>query len=177
MPPTPNAWKGFWRNIVSFQTNKITPWMALRNTVGVALPLAAGVALGAVSSGLVVGTGALNVSFSDSSDPYPQRARKMLAASLLVGLAVFAGSVSGGNHVIAVLIATAWAFAAGMLVALGTAAADLGVISLVTLLVFAAVTLPPEKAMFARLLALAGGLLQTLLALALWALRAGPTGR
>src|ERR1700682_1852805 len=171
MPPKPNTWRTFWRNVISFQANKITPWMALRNTGGVALPLAAGVALGAVSSGLVVSTGALNVSFSDSSDPYRQRARKMLAASLLVGLAVFAGSLSGGNHVIAVLIATAWAFAAGMLVALGTAAADVGVISLVTLLVYAAVPLPPEKAMFAGLLALAGGLLQTLLALALWPLR------
>ena len=171
MAPKPSASRAFWRNVISFQASKITPWMALRNTVGVALPLAAGVALGAVSSGLVVSTGALNVSFSDSSDPYRQRARKMLAASLLVGLAVFAGSLSGGNHVIAVLIAAAWAFAAGMLVALGTAAADLGGISLVTLLVYTAVPLPAEKAMFAGLLALAGGLFQTLLALALWPLR------
>jgi len=170
-PPKPNAWRSFWRSVATFQKDKITPWLALRNALGMTLPLAAGVALGTVSSGLAVATGALNVSFSDSSDPYRQRARKMLSASLLVGLAVFAGSVSGSNHVIAVLIATTWALAAGMLVALGTAAADLGVISLVTLLVYAAVPLPPERALFAGLLALAGGLLQTLLALVMWPLR------
>lgn len=58
-----------------------------------------------------------------------------------------------------------------MLVAIGTTAGDIGVISLVTLVVFAAQPLPPERALSAGLLAAAGGLLQTFLALALWPLR------
>ena len=53
----------------------------------------------------------------------------MLAASALVGLAVFAGAVCGNYHVLAVPAAGAWAFAAGMLVALSTTAADLGIIT------------------------------------------------
>jgi hypothetical protein len=39
--------------------------------------------------------GALNVSSSDSHDLYVQRARRMLAASVLVGLAAFAGAQNG----------------------------------------------------------------------------------
>src|SRR6267378_3343932 len=138
----------FWRSLVRFQADKVAPWLALRNTLGVALPLAAGVAAGTVSAGLVVGTGALNVAFSDSEEPYAQRARRMLASSALVGLAVFAGSLTGRSPVIAIAIAATWAFAAGMMVALSTAAADLGAISLVTMVVFAAVPQHPERAMF-----------------------------
>src|SRR5260370_41568097 len=166
-----STWMAFWRSVVRFQSDKVAPWLALRNTLGVALPLAAGVATGNVSSGLVVGTGALNVAFSDSDEPYAQRARRMLASSALVGLAVFAGSLTGGSPVIAVAIAAAWAFAAGVMVALSTAAADLGAISLVTLGVFGAVPQAPERAVYAGLLAFGGGLLQPLLAVMAWPLR------
>ena len=58
-----------------------------------------------------------------------------------------------------------------MLVALSPAAADLGTVSLVTLVVFAAVPVEPKQAMYAGLLAMAGGLTETALALALWPLR------
>jgi uncharacterized membrane protein YccC len=169
--PRPSAWAAIWKSVARFQADKVIPWVALRNTLGVALPLAAGVLLGAVSSGLVVGTGALNVSFSDSQEPYVRRARRMIAASFLVGLAVFAGSLTGRNNITAVAVVAGWAFAAGIFVALGPAAADLGTISLVTLAVYGALPLPPEKAMAAGLLALAGGVFQTLLAVAFWPLR------
>ena len=159
----------FWRRVFQLQKEKIAPWIALRNTLGFALPLVAGVALGHIPAALIAAIGALNVSYSDSHDPYLQRARRMLAASAMVGLAVFAGAVCGNHHLLAVPIAGAWAFAAGMLVALSTTAADLGIISLVTLLVFAAKPLPPESAALSGLLALGGGLLQTALALGLLA--------
>ena len=161
----------FWQRVLQFQTAKISPWIALRNTLGFALPLAAGIALGSVPAALIASIGALNVSYSDSHDPYVQRARRMLAASGLVGLAVFAGAVCGNHHILAVPVAGAWAFAAGMLVALSTTAADLGIMSLVTLVVFAARPLPPESAALSGLLALGGGLLQTALALAFWPIR------
>lgn len=167
----PNAWAAFRQSVFRFQTDKITPWLALRNTIGVALPLAAGAAFGAVSTGLAVSTGALNVAFSDAEDPYVQRSRRMLGASGLVGMAVLIGEACGGNYLLAVLVAGVWAFAAGIVVALSTAAADLGVISLVTLVVFMAVAQRPEQAVYSGLLALAGGLLQTSLALAFWPIR------
>ncbi len=167
----PTAWASFWQTVIRYDAAKLTPWLALRNAIGLALPLVAGVAWGQLSAGLVAGTGALNVAFSDSQEPYRQRARRMLAASALVGFAVFAGALCGHNQVIAVVASTVWAFAAGMLVALSPAAADLGAISLVVLVVYSAFPMSPEKAVFSGLLAFAGGVLQTLLAVAFWPLR------
>src|SRR5271154_1351612 len=108
----PGAWQAFWQSVVRFQIDKINPWMALRNTLGVAGPLAIGAASGSLSAGLIMGTGALNVAFRDSEAPYPDRARHMLAASVVAGLAVFAGSVSARNPIVAVALAALWAFVA-----------------------------------------------------------------
>jgi len=157
--------------MVRYDASKVSPWMALRNSIGVAMPLASGVAFGALSGGLIVSTGALNVAFSDSDAPYAQRARSMLGASALVGCAVFGGALCGHSSVIAVATATMWAFAAGMLVALGSTAADLGAMSLVVLVVYSAFPMSVEKALVSGLLACAGGLFQTLLAVAFWPLR------
>ena len=157
--------------MLRYDSGKVSPWMALRNAAGVALPLVAGVATGTLSGGLIVSTGALNVAFSDSDAPYAQRARRMLRASALVGIAVFAGALCGHSAVIAVATAAMWAFAAGMLVALGSTAADLGAMSLVVLVVYSAFPMPLDKALVSGLLALAGGLFQTLLAVAFWPLR------
>ena len=170
-PAVPGAWKAFWQNVVRFQADKVTPWLALRNSIGVTVPLALGVALGSIPAGLAICTGALNVAFSDSHDPYIVRARRMLAASALVGAAVFAGALCGQSNAFAVTIAGGWAFAAGLLVALSTAAADLGTLSLIVLVVYGAVPQTPERAAIAGGLAFLGGLFQTALALLLWPLR------
>ena len=94
--------------------------MALRNSVGVALPLAIGFAAGSASAGLAMATGALNVSYYDSDAPYRQRGKRMLAASILVALAVFAGGITGQSDPTAVMVVGAWAFGTGILVALGS---------------------------------------------------------
>ena len=170
--PVPlSVWRNLWQNLTRFQKDKITPWIAVRNTIGVVVPLAGGLALGAAPVGIALATGAMNVSYSDSQDPYLLRWRKMLAASFLVGLAVFAGALCGRNHLLAALIAGIWAFGSGMMVALTTTAADLGVISLVTLIVYSAVPQTPDRAIYAGLLAFGGGLFQTLLSVAFWPLR------
>ncbi|HWZ99446.1 MAG TPA: FUSC family protein [Candidatus Dormibacteraeota bacterium] len=144
------------------------PALALRNAAGVVLPLIVGFALGMPRGGLAMASGALNVSYSDGHDPYPQRARRMLASTVWCAIAIFLGGITGHRNVEAVFVATAWAFIAGMLVAVGTTAADVGVISLVLLVVYAAQPLTPRQAAEAGLLALGGGLLQTALSLALW---------
>ncbi len=161
----------FWDNITRFEVHKVAPWLGLRGALGVALPLAAGTILGAIPSGLVMATGALNVSFSDSYDPYIQRAQRMLAASVVIGVGVFAGALCGRYRGLIVVASAVWAFAAGMLISLSPAAADLGTVSLVTLVVFAAVPMEPRQALYSGGLALAGGLVETALGLALWPLR------
>lgn len=95
----------------------------------------------------------------------------MLAACVLCASAVLIGSLCGGNDPFAITITLGWAFAAGLLVALDQAAADVGTISLVTLTVFGAHALPADQAISSGLLAFAGGLLQTAMSVAMWPLR------
>jgi uncharacterized membrane protein YccC len=170
-PRAPRRWQIFWDNLTRFERKKIIPRIALRNTIGIALPLVIGVASGATLSGVAIASGALNVSFSDGEDPYSQRARRMLASSLLTSAAVVIGGLVGRYQIISIVIATIWALIAGLAVALGTTAADLGVISLVTLVVYAGFPLTFQNAAWAGLLALIGGLFQTALALLLWPIR------
>lgn len=169
------TWKAFGETVTRFDRAKIAPWMALRNAFGMALPLAVGAAMGDTGGGLIVCTGALNVAFSDGSDAYAHRARRMLAASLCCTLAVTAGALTGHLHFVAIVEAAMCAFAAGMMVALSTTAADIGTVTLIVLLVFSAQEMSPKRALIAGLLALGGGLLQTALALAFWPVeRHGP---
>jgi uncharacterized membrane protein YccC len=163
-----SAKQSFWRVLTKFDHSKVSAYRALRNAAGVALPLVAGYAMGMPRGGLVVASGALNVSYSDGSDPYPRRAKRMIASAVLCAAAVFAGAISGPYSALAIAMATVWAFAAGMLVALGTTASDLGVISLVSLLIYAAQPLTPHQAIISGLLALGGGLFQAALSVALW---------
>ena len=145
--------------------------MALRNAIAVVLPLAAGAAAGNPGAGLVMSIGALNVAVSDGADPYRIRARRMWATSFLCGLAVFIGGLLGPYHVPVILLTAAVAFAAGMMVAIGDTAGNIGLITLITFVVFSGQAPTPRRAAIYGLLALAGGGLQTLLASALWPLR------
>jgi uncharacterized membrane protein YccC len=164
-------WSGFWRLVTRFEPGKFAPWIAMRSTIGLVLPLAGAAAAGAPAAGLIMATGALNVAFSDNDDPYAKRARRMLAASVLVALAVWLGAVCANVPRLAVVLVTLWALIAGMLVAVHATAADLSLITLVTFVVFSAEGRPPGNPSAAGILALAGALLQTALALALWSVR------
>ena len=168
---SPSAAHAFWQILTLFESTKLSTHRAFRNAFGVVLPLIAGFALHMPRGGLVVASGALNVSYSDGSDPYSARVKRMLASSVICAVAVFVGAVSGKHIVLAVTLAACWAFIAGMFVAVGGAAPDVGVISLVTLLIYAAQHLAPREAAISGVLALAGGLLQTALSAALWPVR------
>jgi uncharacterized membrane protein YccC len=170
-PKTPNQVRAIWRLLTHFDRSKMVPALALRNTAGVILPLVVGYALGMPRGGLAMASGALNVSYSDGHDPYQQRAKRMLASTVWCAIAIFLGAITGHRNIEAVFVATAWAFIAGMLVAVGTTAADVGVISLVLLVVYAAQSLTARQAAEAGVLALGGGLLQTALSIALWPVR------
>src|SRR3989440_11579951 len=82
-PERPQAMpmKALWRIVTHVDRSKINAAQALRNTVGVIAPLIAGYVLGMPRGGLAMASGALNVSYSDGSDPYVQRAKRMLAST------------------------------------------------------------------------------------------------
>ena len=157
-----------WQTVLRFDPSKIAPEIAARNTLGIVIPLGIGISLGNTSAGVVGALGALNVCYSDSRDPYPARARRMLLASLLVAAAVSVGAISAHSNISAIIAAVIWAFAIGMMVILGPKAGDLGAVTLVTLLIFAARSLTFTEALESGLIAFCGGLIQTLLAVAFW---------
>jgi len=158
----------YWRGVFRFEAGKIAPWTGLRNAIGVVVPLAVAVLFGHTSGGLVMAIGALNTAYSDVRDLYPQRARRMSATALLCGLAVFSGGLVAQNHAAAIVLSAVFAFAAGMAVALGATAGEVGTITVVTFLVFSAEVMTPGQAALSGLLAVSGGLLQMALALAFW---------
>lgn len=168
--PGPSSRAALWHSLNHIDQSKINSrWIAFRNAMAVALPLGIGIALGNPLAGVAITTGALNVSYSDGTDPYAHRARRMLSWSVLGAVAVFTGSVTGRYHWAALLVAAAWAFVAGMCAAISNKAGDLGLNTLVALIVFAARgAMPLEGALVTAALVLGGGLLQTLFALLLW---------
>src|SRR5579883_2504293 len=134
------AWlPSFWAVLRRLDKSKQNTFgMALRNAAAVAVPLAIGMAEGHPLIGVAIATGALNVSYSDGRDPYAHRARRMLTWSVLGAIAVFLGSATGNYHALALLVTLFWSLVAGLLVAISTRAGDLGLNTLVALIVYSA---------------------------------------
>lgn len=165
----PRALDTFWRTLIRHEPQRsATRWVALRNCVGVVAPLILGALSGQLLPALVISSGAFNVALSDGTDAYRQRARRMLASSVFVALAVFFGAWSGKIGAVAIVVSALWAFVVGMLAALPVPIANLGVSTLATLLVFAGQPVSAQHAALSGLLALLGGLFQTSLSLMLW---------
>jgi uncharacterized membrane protein YccC len=167
----PRPLEAFWRALTQFDRNRIHPWMGVRNAIGITLPLAIGVAAGFPGSGVVAATGALNVAAADGVDSYRSRAARMLTSSVIGALAVFIGALAARNAIAVVVVRMLWAFAAGLVVCLGTVAADIGVISLVVIIIYTAQTMTPAHAALAGAAALGAGIFQTALSIALWPIR------
>jgi len=148
------------------------PWrVALRNTAGVVLPLAAGIATGHVAVGLGVAAGALNTMFTDQPGPYRLRMQRMLLTALAAGASAFVGSLIGAHALLLVLAALVWGIGGGLLVALGTDAGRAGLTSMILLVITAAQPGDAGAAAATGALIFAGGLLQTLFAVAAWPLQ------
>jgi uncharacterized membrane protein YccC len=167
----PSPWQAYWRSVLHFDARKMKPWVAFRNALGATAPLAVWLALNKPHEGLAVCLGALQVAYSDGDDSYRDRAQRMLMASVLGALAVVIGGLIGGRRISAELVIALCAFAAGLVVALGENAGTQGLISLVTLIIYAAQPLSVRTSVVFGLLALAGGIFQTFLSLLFWPLR------
>jgi hypothetical protein len=130
--------------------------MAFRNAVGMLLSLALGTATQIAFGAPAAACGALFVSYSDGSDPYRHRATRMIAASITLAFAAFVGAMSEQYRFGVGVVAAAAAFVAGMAVALGQTAANIGMVSLVMLTIFAGQRLTLKNSVEAALLPLLG---------------------
>jgi uncharacterized membrane protein YccC len=146
------------------------PVVAARNAVGVAAPLVVGALAGTAALGLATTVGALQVAFADRPGPYRLRVLRMLGTSLAAATTATLAVLASNNTSGSVALVAVCAFLAGLLLAGGPSAAQTGTAGTVAALVLGHTPQPPSVAMHVGLLVLAGGAIQTVLAVAAWPL-------
>src|SRR5215831_15142924 len=95
--------QALWQIVTHIDRGKINFAHSLRNTLGVVAPLLVGYWMGMPRGGLAMASGALNVSYSDGSDPYEQRAKRMLASTAWCSAAVLLGGLTAHSNLASVL--------------------------------------------------------------------------
>ncbi len=173
-PPSQNAereqgsWftalRSSWRAALQFDRSQITAFQAIRSTLGVALPLALGVATGQVTAGVVIASGSLILGSVGLRDPYRTRVRAMLLASLFVALSTFVGGITGSVGWLLILATGIWGVVAGMFASVSQVALVVGLQACVALIIFAHLALKPAQAIQVAALVFIGALFQSLLA-------------
>lgn len=143
----------------------------LRCTIGVAIPLVAGVLAGQPLSAVSAAIGALAAGFASRQGVYRTRAAAMLLTSAAMALSAFVGCMTGTDPVLNVALTTLWGTGLGFLEALGPAATAVGVNSVVALVIFSHPPYDAPQAVPQALLVFAGGALQTILLVLVWPLQ------
>lgn len=158
------------RTLIELKPRDVPFNVALRNTAGLVLPLAAGIAAGHTTIGLGIASGALNTMFLDQPGPYRLRMQRMLLGALGAGLSGFVGALLGAHAAAMAIAALVCGVAGGMLVALGPNAGRAGLACIILLLVMGADPQDFKGAASIGLLIFIGGLVEMLFALAAWPL-------
>ncbi|MBV9593777.1 MAG: FUSC family protein, partial [Actinobacteria bacterium] len=146
------------------------PVVSLRNAVGLVIPLLIAFASGNVAGGTPAAIGALQTAFADRPGPYRLRLVRMVGTAVIAGLVGGLASGFGHNTTLSVVLLAICAFAAGQLLSAGPAAAQLGTAATACAIVLGHLPQSPVKAVQLGLLVVAGGLIQTALAVAAWPL-------
>jgi uncharacterized membrane protein YccC len=148
-------------------------WAAMaRAAVGMALPLALGLAAGQPAYGALASMGALNGVIGDTAEAYRMRVITIAVPQLLGAVGVILGSLVYGQGWYAVVTVTAVALVSGMISTIGAVSSVSGLLLLLNCVVGAGLPLP-HPWWLAPALMTGGGLLVLLLALLAWPLRAG----
>jgi uncharacterized membrane protein YccC/glyoxylase-like metal-dependent hydrolase (beta-lactamase superfamily II) len=155
------------RDALRIDRSGLRPVLALKATAGVALPLIAGLAIGQPAAGATASFGALSVGVAVMTAGPRTPAGTMLAASVGMGAASFVGSLSGLVPPVHLLVLAGAGFLAGLLIAAGRGATQVGVNAMIALLVFGRHAAGPEIAALHATWVMAGGLVQTGLAIAI----------
>ena len=145
--------------------------MALRNTLGFALPLILLTALGQPALGVIMGMGTLNVAFADQAGTDYTKAARMLATAAGAAVAVFAGAALGAHGWVVLPVLALLGFWGGLLAAFGAGTMQVGTAAIISYLVMTGNPQPPLAALGLAALVLGGGLFQTLLSMIDWPVR------
>jgi uncharacterized membrane protein YccC len=139
---------------------------AVRNAIGVAVPLIAGVIADDIPAGAVAGGGALIAGFADVGDTRRHRAIAMLVTSIAGAVSTAVGVFVSETESLALIATATWGVATGLLVAGGPAAGVVGLMMTVALVLFAGEDTGPRPELELAGFALAGGSFQAALAAA-----------
>jgi len=135
------------------------------------VPLAVGAATGHLLLGLAASIGALNACFSDRPGPYGLRAGRMVVVSFLGALSALVGGTTGSIQWLTVALVALWGLCGGMLVVSGPAAEQIGVTSIILLVVYGGFGLSPSGALLQAAFIFVGGLFQAVLSVVAWPFR------
>lgn len=175
--PAAEVGRGVVRATVAVDRDQLALGPGLRCAVGIAAPLVVGLAVGQPLEGVAAAAGAISVGFASFQGVYRTRAAVMVLASLGMGVSTLTGGLIGHSDIAAALVTGAWGFAAGLLVAVGQAASVVGLQSVVALIIVGQLPMSAGQVLARSGLVVAGGLVQTLLVVAVWPLRRYPAER
>jgi uncharacterized membrane protein YccC len=128
------------------------------------LPMIAGVVIGQPVAGAAASFGALTVGIAIITAGPRVPIGTLIAATIGIGAATFIGSVAGLVPPVHLVLLAACGFLAGLMVAAGRGAAQVGINATVALLIFGRHAAGPELAALHASWVLAGGLAQTVVA-------------
>ena len=137
---------------------------AVRNGIGVAIPLVLGVLADDVPAGALAGGGALIVGFADLGDTRRHRAIAMLVTAVAASFSTMVGVLASDSEVASLAVTGLWGLGTGLLVAGGPIAGCVGLSTTVALVVFAGNSTGSHAELELAGFTLAGGLFQTTLA-------------
>lgn len=161
--------------LIAVPRAKLSPRVAARGTLAVALPLLIGGVTGAVVPAVAATLGAYFTGFADFTGPYRHRLKLGLTLAGAGALSVLLGAFAQPHPPLAVLLVMVWGFVAGLLTALGPAGNRVGITGLIVLIVLGEQPQPVGNALLGAVAVFTGATLQTLLAIAPWPVRAyGP---
>ena len=165
------------RGVLGLDRAALRPGEASRVTLGVAVPLLAGILAGFPLVGAAAAAGGLSVGFVTIFGTYRAKLLATLVASVGMGLSTLLGALVDTRPVAAVVATATLGLLAGLVVCLGAPATVTGIQCVVALLVVSQFDLTLEQASLRGLEVLSGGLLQALLLVLPWPLRRAPAER
>ena len=172
-----SSWRRGLRTAFELDRAQVQPLRGLRLALGLAVPLVAGIASGHADLGAMGAGGALGVGFGAFVGHYRTQAAAMIAAAIAISLSLFVGSAAGHSAAMTTALVMLWTFGAGLLGVFGPPAYFVGLQAVLNLLIGSGLPPGEHSAAALALAALAGGMLQTLLAVGVWPLRRFATER
>ncbi len=152
------------REAAAFDRSALAPWPALRAALGIVAMLSIGLGLSDPAAAAAMGAGALLAGFpSIAGGPRPPLVA-MTGVVLAMASATFVGSVTGHIGWLHLALVAPFAFAGGMLVALGPVASSIGLQAVMAMIVFGRFAADPAGALKLAGFVAAGGAAQIALA-------------